>query len=185
MTTLRLRNKAALGHQFQEEVRARLIHLQREHSEFCAFRIPDGLKPVYNRREGRVVTMRPEHKTPADFIFSIRGRLGLIEAKSTMEARLPIGERGFKEHQFNAFLTWWESPRMIDTFLIWQCVAAGEVWLVSGREFAAKYVDELSEDGGRRSIPFNWARAVGVRCGPVKYWSLDYLLTKGGGVCSK
>ena len=162
------------GKQFEREVAQELDCLAMTDPAFYYFQIPDGLKPLYSKKSHQVVSMIPVKKTPADFAFSHYGQMGLIEAKTTAQPRLPIGKNGLKPHQLETLTTLWQEPKRIKTFLLWRYLntETGGVVLIPGNEL----LEIVNHLGTRKSIP--WKSFLCFSCGSILSWSFYKTFTQ-------
>lgn len=113
-------------------------------------KVPVPWKVFYDRRtkQSRAI---PEKKSTVDFVGVANGRAVAFDAKSTRERkRFPL--KNIEEHQF-LFLKRWKDNGGI-SFILVEFVKKNEVYLLSFDQLSQWLIS--AENGGRKSIPYEW-----------------------------
>lgn len=122
------------------------------------------------RRGKKIVSAFPEEKSTVDFIGIANGRAIAFDAKSTREiTRFPLSN--IEDHQVR-FLKQWHQNGGI-SFILVEFAKKKEVYLLSIGQLI-KWL-ESANNGGRKSIPYEWFM---LNCDLVKSKNgiiLDYL----------
>jgi recombination protein U len=122
------------------------------------------------RRGNQIVSAFPEKKSTVDFIGIANGRAIAFDAKSTRErTRFPLSN--IEEHQFQ-FLKRWKDNGGI-SFILVEFAKKQEIYVLPYDELETWWNE--SQNGGRKSIPYEWFL---LNCDLVKSKNgilLDYL----------
>lgn len=141
------------GKNLEERVKISCRYYQ-ERGIALIHKIPTPWNVKYDKKYNRVLHAHPEEKSSVDFEGVWHGRSIAIECKSTRE-RKRFDLKNVKDHQMD-YLRQHQDLGGLSFFLV-EFAKFGEVYLIWFDDMY-EWI-EKAEQGGRKSIPYEWIRA--------------------------
>lgn len=114
-------------------------------------KVPTPWKVHFDKRNNRATQAFPDKKSTVDFVGVSHGRAIAFEAKST-KIRTSFPLKNVEAHQVNYLLNYQDQGGI--AFLIIYFEKLGESYFVKIDDFYEWWA--AMEEGGRKSIPYNW-----------------------------
>lgn len=138
------------GLAFEERIKVS-CEVYRKRGMALIHKIPTPWSVSYDKAYKKVLSAYPQDKSSVDFEGIWQGKSIAFEAKSTTQSKR-FDLRKVQDHQME-YLTIHQQQGGISFFLV-EFSKLGEVYFISYKNM--KSWMKASENGGRKSIPYNW-----------------------------